>query len=320
MHNAIQTGIATSAANLTNQRATHAMTDTRSKPVQKAIIINSMGRSGSNLLWNLLQSSPDVVSPGKEFHELFGVTGWRRKLWRWTSASASHLPVAKGRLQQKIRQKLVEEKVHRAMNSEDRFKSPQTEYTAQEAEAATICFKIMGDDLVLNDAVARSFDAACFIGLVRNGFALCEGNMRRGTTPERIGRDYHRFVSRLLAFSKHCDNFTLVRFEDMLANPAETATKLYQSCGVRPPLTGEFRLKVKTTVTGQEHTVGAEKVNTKVWVSEDDLPSFFDAGINASQIYGVSQDDGRRFLSQAAQAMTALGYTTELDGLGQDAP
>ena len=295
------------------------MTDTRSKPVQKAIIINSMGRSGSNLLWNLLQSSPDVVSPGKEFHESFGVTGWRRKLWRWTSASVSHLPVAKRQFRHKVHQNLVEEKVHRAMNSEDRFKSPQTEYTAQEAEAATICFKIMGDDLVLNDAVARSFDAACFIGLVRNGFALCEGNMRRGTTPERIGRDYDRFVSRLLAFSKHCDNFTLVRFEDMLANPVETAAKLYQSCGVRPPLTGEFRLKVKKTITGQEHTMGADKVDTKVWMSENELSSFFDASIDASQIHGISQDDGRRFLSQAAQAMTDLGYSTELDGLGQNA-
>ncbi|MFW5987138.1 MAG: hypothetical protein ACOCPU_02870 [Methanohalophilus sp.] len=36
----------------------------------KVIIVNGMQRGGTNIVWNLLQSHPDVVSPIKETGEL----------------------------------------------------------------------------------------------------------------------------------------------------------------------------------------------------------------------------------------------------------
>ena len=276
----------------------------------KAIIINCMGRSGSNILWNLLQSSPDVISPGREFHQFFVSRASHRRLWRTLATTAEAMPLVRGKIHEMTRARLHRAKVDQLTHPKNKFKDRESIYTQQEADAAHLCFKVMGKDIVLNGMLENCFEETTFVGLVRNGYALCEGEMRRGVSARRAGRNYRRFVEDLMAFGTRTDRFAQIRFEDMIKEPVRTAHDLYRFCRVAPPINGEFRLKVKSTTTGKEKSIGVGVVNEKVWLSEDDLGSFFDTEIDTAQIGSLEAGDRRQFLDEAGPAMAALGYPT----------
>ena len=77
------------------------------------------------------------------------------------------------------------------------------------------------------------FPHACFIGMVRNGYAVAEGlRLKEGYAIERCARQWSLANYVMLADTKFVPAFRLVRYEDFVHWPRETALELADFVGL----------------------------------------------------------------------------------------
>ena len=73
----------------------------------------------------------------------------------------------------------------------------------------------------------RAFPEAAFLGIVRNGYAVVEGIKRKGGKSVARGARHWRQVNEImLNDAKHVKKFLLVRYEDFVAAPRETLSRI----------------------------------------------------------------------------------------------
>ena len=101
------------------------------------------------------------------------------------------------------------------------------------------------------------FPTSCFIGLVRNGYAVAEGILRKGNQePGRGARHWNAVNKTMIKESEKIRRFLLVRYEDLAENPYET---LEQVAGFIDIEYGELKKAAQNsfsfkTVSGSEPT------------------------------------------------------------------
>jgi hypothetical protein len=79
------------------------------------------------------------------------------------------------------------------------------------------------------------FKNSYFIGLVRDGRAVTEGIFRKsGVSMERGVAHWIKANTVMLEDSKFLKKFKLVRYEDMVTDPAKEAKSLFEFIGVDP--------------------------------------------------------------------------------------
>lgn len=93
-----------------------------------------------------------------------------------------------------------------------------------------------------------------FVGMVRDGFAVCEGIRRKaGKSLERGARHWNAINERLLAQSGRVAHFHVVRYEELTSDPDMVLGGLADALGIeRGPLlaAGRARFHVGKTVAG----------------------------------------------------------------------
>ena len=73
----------------------------------------------------------------------------------------------------------------------------------------------------------QAFPNSCFIGLVRNGYAVTEGISRKGRKSIERGALHWSLVNEwMLDDASQIERFTLVKYEDLVSNPAEMSAHL----------------------------------------------------------------------------------------------
>ena len=79
----------------------------------------------------------------------------------------------------------------------------------------------------------NAFPRSCFIGLIRNGYAVCEGIRRKGGKDvSRAARHWNKANKTMLENSKFVNRFLEVRYEDLVDNPFETMRTLLDFIGI----------------------------------------------------------------------------------------
>lgn len=304
------------------------------------IFLNAFSRGGSSLVWNVLQSHPDAASPLEETHQLFignadDGSNSRKSLVHLQHAlrggglprprivdghilpnfglldpaNYSHRRIP-GALRSRLDESLFLAKQRNLHHPQFRFRTPSLEYSEHTLAETRLVAKNINGIVFLGDEFAAMYPDATFVGLVRNGLALCESRMRRRTfrSAHKFGTAFRLLVDELEAQADRLPHYRIFRFEDLLHDPGQFLADLYGHVGLDPNAVTHVRLKNKPHyVPGGEYGTVAGRAD-HYWVPVDDLPSYLNRDVDEEQRVRLDPADREEFLRAAASAMQRLQY------------
>lgn len=236
--------------------------------MNKAIVVNSFGRGGSNILVNMLSASPDVIVADREFWQMY------YKLWNLPPKVYRRFGVKSGQFisnllfndtQFKVR---LEESITRSMKNDFQLREKR-ELTG--ISPKYVLLKVTEYDVFLNSQIERNFDHVEFIGLARNGYSLCDSWKRRGTSPRVGGKMYNHILGRMREEANVRNNYRIIRFEDMLSDPVGFIQDIYSKLELSSPSDDSYLYYKKGFGPGNEGSSDDKRVmsviNIKEWNS-----------------------------------------------------
>lgn len=229
------------------------------------IIVNGFNRGGTNLLQFFLLSHPAVCTVGAELHEVFyGRSTQPVKKWLDRAAYLPVLAVARQHvflnrcyderrglplpMLRYIDFLLYRRKLGSVMN---RSKAENVAYSRAEVEASRLLCKCTNGVCFASEILSTMYPDATFVALVRNGLALCEGYVRRGWTAEAFGDVYERVCQKMLDDSRNIDNYAIVRFDEMVADPPAFIRRVYGHVGLDLGAVPKFRMRAKQSMDAE---------------------------------------------------------------------
>lgn len=271
---------------------------------EKVILINAISRSGSNILWNMMQSHPNVCSPISETNRLLHPRGpGLHRLSRLLYTNGN------GVVRRYVDARLFRAKLRTLEHDSNRYRTETELYSMEDVRNAVLCLKALNEDIRLTDMFCSMYDDIHIIGLVRNGYAVCEGLVRRGEKPARVGARYARYMTRMIEDSQRLTNFRIVRFEELVDQPFETAESLFRFCELRPETIEKLRFKSKRIVSsGGSHFSPYKSAGGKYWFDRDSIREFMDPGIDESQSRRLSYTDRKSFEQHARPVLEYFSY------------
>ena len=297
---------------------------------QGPIIINGFSRGGTTILSNILASHPDVCYLGETHHIFKGHRHTDSKLEILRKSLIRDLPwiirqredVFSPRLIRarrplgdsglaQFRDLLLTERQNAARYAMySKYKSEGQVYSADEIVKTRLMSKNVDGMIFTTDILAAAFPEATFVGLLRNGFALCEGHLRRGRSAAESGWRYRTLIERMQWDAERLPRYFFVRFEDLMANPVQLARDLYQMVGLDPTVVERIRMQRRRVMdsSGNHRLQDGGQEWSVEWLTWDDLPKYCQGDVNRNQIARLSEPDRESFLQEAAATMQRLGY------------
>ncbi len=289
------------------------------------IFINGFQRGGTNILLNLLGSHPDVCFIDGETHQVFtGRASQPVKRWFNKLAYAPVLIAAREHIFSIKRQieprppsslalRYIDGLLYLSKLTAARYNQQADGSTKSRAELAAS--RLLGKNVngvVFTSRLLHSmYPDATFIGLVRNGLALCEGFVRRGMAAAEFGRLYQNVCDQMRRDAARLPRYQIIRFEDLLADPTAVITAVYDLARLDKQAVNQFRLQSKASMDKdgvRRNTFGGQQHKALNWFQLNELNSVFRRDVNDNQIARISEGDKRLFLAQAQAAMAHFGY------------
>lgn len=272
----------------------------------RAIVIAALPRGGSNILWNLIASHPSVCLPRYEVREIIGRLGVVGKLIRKGFGLS---PVIGPILRARFKSVAYDLKIACLEDEDQGQAAPDRRYRQEEIEETVVCLKSLMDDVALSSFIAATYAQCHFIGLVRNGFAFCDGVVRRGGSAEDAARLYSRTVNQILSQAETCEHFDVIRFEDVLEDPFAVSEKLFRFLGLEPSTLEHLRLKAKgKRGASGDYGVGFGEVDRHYWFDREEIVRALDPRIDKRQADCLSLSDRRTFGRIAELELARFGY------------
>ena len=290
---------------------------------KRPIFLVGLSRGGSSILLHALRSHPDVCSPRGETNQVFygkpdEPLGTRvSKILRYVPVlllQREHVfspyrfedrrPLSR-RSMEIVDRVLFREKLLATDDTQNRYRAEGVEYTPEEVRASRILCKNLDGLVFTTHLFASMYPDATFFGLVRNGLAVCEGHVRRGSTAAAYGKLYAHACGRILADAGRVPNFHLVRYEDLASDPLTTMARVFRLAGLDASRVSKFRLVVGNE--GQEGRTGGTAGKLR-WYTPEEFARTIDPGVDAEQIRKLSARDREAFLAEAGPLIEALGY------------
>jgi len=300
---------------------------------RKPIFIVGFQRGGTNIVLNLFRSHPDVCSPRGETHEVFKGKGRLRKLAEplpvYIKKRINYLPIINDQRQDvfdidlwerrkkitdrsknRIDRILYNEKILAREPSQNLYKEEDIEYTIEELKASRLLCKNLNGLIFMSDEFSRIYQDATFVALIRNGFALSEGHIRRGADAAEISRLYNIGCQKIIQDSKRIGNYHIFRFEDIINKPNEMFEKIYSCAGLDSSKVNKIRLEVKATMTKEgNHEIPKGTVKKELkWYSLSEFHSYFKKEINENQINRLSQSQKDIIKQTACPSLEYFSY------------
>ena len=292
---------------------------------KKPIFIVGLSRGGSSILLNILRSHPDVCSPRGETQEVFYGKSNESSLTR-ASKIFRYLPILIRQREhlfsphsyhdrrplsrsskEAIDRILFHDKSLATDVTQNRYKTEGVRYTAEEICQSRLLSKNLDGLVFTTPLFADMFPDATFIGLVRNGLAVCEGHIRRGSTASAYGKLYARVCGQILADARRLDNFHLFRYEELTRNTLRTADSIFELAGLDSSCVPKFRLVVGNE--GNQGRTGGSAVELR-WFSRQEFAKTIVPGVDEEQIQKLSSKDREKFMEEAGGILNSLGYAT----------
>lgn len=267
----------------------------------KVIVLSGFARGGTNIAWNILQSHPDVCSPIYETGELFS-RSWKLRFCR---PLARRIDVCK----KVIDAQLIESKLETLEHADNKFIKEGKLYTVEQVTNATLNLKSVNNDIFLTNLLLKVYPNLYFIALARNGYALCDGYIRRGLTATDAGRLYQRIGQEMQRYSNTISRFKIIRFEDILQHPFEKAEELYAFSELSPVKLEKLRLKSKKVINkAGDHKSAFGNENRKYWFDRGSIGQILDPNVNQTQVGRLTEKHIREFNREAGSALEFFGY------------
>jgi hypothetical protein len=269
--------------------------------MDRAIILNSFGRGGSNILASMIGSSPSVLMAAHEFWQFY-YNGWNlppriyRRLGIGPGKLASRSMFFRGRFQKRLNESIRESiATDYQLRTERRIDLKFVDH---------VLFKVTEYDIFLNYEIEQQFSQTVFIGLVRDGYGLCDSWMRRGMPAKMAGRMYAQIAGKMIAERHSRKNYMLVRFEDMISDPLGFLDRLYECLVLPPPDEASYIYRPKGYGPGQESGAGASRATCIV--SKSYWATLLAQNINAAAAGRLTPKDLRDFNHDAFSVMEEL--------------
>jgi hypothetical protein len=296
------------------------------------IFVNGTSRGGTNILMNLLLSSPDTAMPSGELNRVFAGGGASDSplkiiIKKWFYQKPLKIVLGSDIFDRVSYQKrphlasfpakyidliLWMEKQAAVHPTHNKWKTDDVLYTSKERREARLVAK-SHDALVLNnDGFRAMYPDARFVGIIRNGFAVCESLMRRKWSLESAARHYQIVGSAILDEAQKMD-YLLVRFEDILASPLSTIETIYRHCHLDLDAVKLFRLQHKNVAVAgrnQSELLGQHD-RQMIWYTQDELGEHFKPSVNENQISRLTPKHKDFIRERIGSVMSQLGYSIE---------
>jgi Sulfotransferase family len=293
------------------------------------IFVNALWRGGSNILVNLLLSHPDVCSATGELQRVFrgGARGERLSrvvykylryglpvdlvaglgFFRPDNLEPRSAPPAS--IRRHIDRVLYREKLRARHEQHNLFVREGVVYSSEQIASSRLLCKNLNGLVFLTDLFSSMYPDATFFGLLRNGFALCDGFVRRGLSPETCARIYVRVVEKMLEDVDRLKRYHVVRFDEILRDPPSAIRRLYRSADLDDSKVERIRLQHKPTLdrTGA-HQLRVGRDREVVWYDWDKLSLHLRADIDELQAAHLDSANRERFLTIAGPVMERVGY------------
>ncbi|WP_036478226.1 sulfotransferase [Myxosarcina sp. GI1] len=295
------------------------------------IFVNGFQRGGTSLVIDLLLSHPDVCGIGGETHQMFfgkGIAKTQSPLVKWSNRFLKPFwaPVLITARQNTFSTICLQKRNqlpyltrlyvdylfywHKLNAEMNQYKSENVKYTESELKASRLLAKNLDGVVLATDVLEKMYPDATYIALIRNGFAICEGFVRRGYSAEYCGKMYQTVCQKMIRDAERLKNYHLVKFEDLLADHISFTKKIYEYANLDFDRLIEFRMYTKKSM-GKDgtyrHTMG-ERDYQLFWLNTAELNAFLRKDVNLNQVQNLSTEDRETFLNYAEPSLKYFGY------------
>jgi len=288
------------------------------------IILNCFSRGGSNILWNVLLSHPEVCSPIEETLQIFR---FDRHAPRWSGLQAAWLtgqwrffdqwnlndrkPIS-ARAKTFIDETLFQWKLKTLNDDEMRWKDHDTVYTRDEVEASRLVMKNNNGLTFLAERFLDIYPDAVILALVRDPIPLYESHKRNGTpvssSPETFAAFYESMTRRMQADAQKWKSCHILRFEDILRDPVPSIHQIYTSAGLDMAQVPQVRFKAKPHMRADGSHATDFNEGRHYWFDHQDIPQMLEPEVNQYQISKLPADELDRLRSATRRIRAELGY------------
>ena len=295
---------------------------------KRPIFIVGFARGGTNILLNLLRSHPDVCSPRGELQEVFKgkssdplhvrlerasrylpiVLRERYDIFGnnpWRPRKPLH-PSSKTR----IDHTLFHEKLRARKPNQNLYKRENELYTDEEILSARLLCKNLNDLVFLTEDFSSMYPDATFLALVRNGFAVCEGHVRRGSKVESIAAKYEKACQQMIRDAEQRSNYHLLRYEDIIDDPQKAFKEILDLADLDSEQVSKVRLETKQVMTqdGQHEYIKGTTEKQMFWYDLDEMAGHFKLDANENQMARLSDEQKVTVTELCRPSLTHFGY------------
>lgn len=252
------------------------------------VIIVGFSRGGTNLVLNMLRSSPALCSPRGETQEVFLGKG-NDPAWKKLLRRLLYVPIAgfagpnflnprnydprrkyPSFLYRYLRFVLHLSKTKARGAHQNRFKTPDEIYTPQELRGARLLLKQIDGLVLATRAFNEVFPGATFVAVLRSLDTLLAAKSRHGEQVGDLKPEYETFVREIRSLQAEGLRLKIFHFEDLVTNPQIFVQELYRFVGLPRP--AHYRLEIKNSALVRlEGKPGPKKM---VWVPERELSRY----------------------------------------------
>jgi tRNA(Leu) C34 or U34 (ribose-2'-O)-methylase TrmL len=296
--------------------------------INAPIILNCFSRGGSNILWNIFISHPDVCSPIQETLEIFRLD-WRDLRYEGLQAAwltrqprffdqwnlRDRQPVSR-QAQEFIDETLFHWKSKTFRDAEMQYKSETESYSLDEVERARLALKNNNGTIFLSERFVEMYPGVTFFGLVRDPVPLYESHRRHKTpvsvSPEKFAAFYICMAEKMLADAERWDFYHILRFEDVLRDPVSILQKACACAGLDISRISKLRFKAKPHMQA-DGTHGTHfHPGRHYWFELDEISQILEADVNRFQATQLEPEIAETINMLTREICASLGYQSNV--------
>jgi hypothetical protein len=287
------------------------------------IILNCFSRGGSNILWNIFLSHPNVCSPIQETLEIFRLNLLKKPKkegYRFVALSGQPAFFNQWYLKERrplssksaqfIDQVLFENKMKTLEDEEMKFKAEDIIYSKTEVEHARLVLKGNNGLTYLSSQFRNIYPESVFFSLVRNPVSLYEGHKRRGLVKnvQQFSDFYNNLCGKMLEDASKMEGYHIVKFESVITDPENSISDLYKKAKLDITQVPQFRFKAKRFINSDgEHKTKFE-LRKHYWFKLEDLGEILEPNVNEYQAQLLTNSEIKEVKERTALVSSKLGY------------
>jgi hypothetical protein len=277
---------------------------------------------------NLVLSHPDACMPRGELHEVFqGAAGEplrvrlaknlryaplrllaRRKILSivdWTERAPLD-PLSRLWLDRV----LFDEKLRARSDAQNHLRAPGRPYRTSEIRDARLCCKLLDGLIFFAPELARMYPDASFVAVAREPVSLYESWSRRGIDLPSFVERYRAGIGRMVADAAQLPRYRIVRYEDLMRDPAGTLATVCQATGLPLDEIEHVRLETKPVIDaeGKHRFVHGTDALVVRWYPKDGFQAHLRPETSANQARRLPPEAIERVRRECAESRRALGY------------